>query len=377
MKPDLLPRLLAAAAFLAATPALAQTTTHDTSAGQVTATVMTDGLSHPWGMAFLPDGAVLLTEREGRLRLFSGGSLSAPIAGVPDVADTGQGGLLDVAIANDFAESGTIFLSFSEPGRGGQGTAIARARLVRDGQAPRLEDIRVIFSMAQKTGTGRHFGSRIVPAPDGTLFFTIGDRGDSQRAQDMTDHAGAVLRINPDGSVPRDNPWAGESDARPELWSKGHRNPQGATWDPVTNSLWITEHGARGGDELNHPRPGRNYGWPVISYGEHYSGARIGVGTGAPGYEQPEFYWVPSIAPSGLTVYDGAMFPAWQGDFLAGALKFQLVTRVKRGEDGSIGPEERMFEGAFGRIRDIEVADDGAIWLITDEDPGELIRISR
>jgi len=368
---------LAAAGLLAAATAFAQTTTHETSAGPVTATVMTDDLSHPWGMAFLPDGSVLVTEREGRLRLFADGALSAPMSGVPEVADTGQGGLLDVAIANDFAETGIIFLSFSEPGRGGQGTAIARARLVRDGGSARLEDVRVIFSMAQKTRSGRHFGSRIVPAPDGTIFFTIGDRGDDERAQDMNDHAGAVLRINPDGSVPRDNPWTEKDGTQPELWSKGHRNPQGATWDPVTDSLWITEHGARGGDELNNPQRGRNYGWPVISYGEHYSGAKIGVGTEAPGYEQPEFYWDPSIAPSGLTVYDGNMFSEWQGDFLAGALKFQLVSRVERGANGEIGPEERMFEGAFGRIRDIEVASDGSIWLITDEDPGQMIRIAR
>ncbi|MFP1632348.1 PQQ-dependent sugar dehydrogenase [Zhengella sp. ZM62] len=377
MRNNALTTALAAAGLLAAASAFAQTTTHETSAGPVTATVMTDGLSHPWGMAFLPDGSVLVTEREGRLRLFADGALSAPISGVPEVADTGQGGLLDVALASDFAETGTIFLSFSEPGRGGQGTAIARARLVRDGAPPRLEDVRVIFTMAAKTRSGRHFGSRIVPAPDGTIFFTIGDRGDDDRAQDMNDHAGAVLRINPDGSVPRDNPWTGQDGTRPELWSKGHRNPQGATWDPVTDSLWITEHGARGGDELNQPQRGRNYGWPVISYGAHYSGAKIGVGSEAPGYEQPEFYWDPSIAPSGLTVYDGTMFPEWQGDFLAGALKFQLVSRVERGANGEIGPEERIFEGAFGRIRDIEVASDGAIWLITDEDPGQLVRIAR
>lgn len=364
-------------AALSATTALAQTTRHETSIGAVTATVMTDGLVHPWGMAFLPDGALLVTERDGDLRLFEDGRLSEPVDGVPDVAASGQGGLLDVALANDFADTGTVFLSFSEPGRGGQGTAIARARLVREAGAPRLEDVTVIFSMAKKTSTSHHFGSRIVPAPDGTLFFTIGDRGDGNRAQDLSDHAGAVLRINPDGSVPTGNPWVSTQGARPELWSKGHRNPQGATWDPVTGALWTVEHGARGGDEVNRPEPGRNYGWPVISYGRHYSGQKIGVGTEAAGYEQPEWYWDPSIAPSGMTVYDGPMFTEWQGDFLVGALKDQLVARLDRDAGGAIGREERLFQDAFGRIRDIEVAEDGAIWLITDDDPGRIIRVSR
>ena len=347
----------------------------DTSAGKVRATQITGNLVHPWGMAFLPGGDLLVTERDGNLRILSGSTLSKPVSGVPKVAASGQGGLLDVAIARDFAQSGTIFLSFSEPGRGGAGTAIARAKLVRDGMSARLEGLTVIFSMERKSRAGQHFGSRIVVAPDNTLFFTIGDRGDDDRAQDWTDHAGAVLHINADGT-----PAAGNAPAeggKPELWSKGHRNPQGAVWDPVTNSLWTTEHGARGGDELNNPKVGKNYGWPVISYGTHYSGFSIGVGTEADGYEQPVHFWDPSIAPSGLAVYDGPMFPEWKGDFLAGALKFQLVARLDRKADGSIGSEERMFEGEFGRIRDVEVAPDGAIWLLTDDDPGKVIRISR
>ena len=231
--------------------------------------------------------------------------------------------------------------------------------------------------MDRKTGTDRHFGSRIVPAPDGTLFFTIGDRGERDRAQDMADHAGAVLRIRPDGSVPADNPSPDGSRHLPEIWSKGHRNPQGAVWDPVTDALWTVEHGARGGDEINRPQAGLNYGWPVISYGRHYSGFRIGKGTEAEGYEQPLFYWDPSIAPSGMDVYDGAMFPEWRGDLLVGALRAQLVSRLHRNGDNAITGEERLFEGAFGRIRDVKVAPDGALWLLTDEAGGAAIRISR
>lgn len=343
----------------------------------IRAEVMAEGLAQPWGMAFLPDGALLVTERPGALLIVKEGVISAPVGGVPKVAAIGQGGLLDVALAPDFESSGTIFLSYAEPGPGGQGTAVARARLVRENATARLEDVRVIFSMAKKTRAGQHFGSRLVPRPDGTLFVTTGERGDGDRAQDMFDHAGAVIRINQDGSIPAGNPYADRKMGLPELWSKGHRNPQGAAWDPVTDSLWVVEHGARGGDEVNRPLPGRNYGWPVVAYGRHYSGFKIGIGTAAPGYEQPEYYWDPSIAPSGLAVYDGDMFPAWRGDVLVGALKFQLLARLDRDAAGRIGKEERLFQGAFGRIRDVEVAPDGAVWLITDEDPGAIIRLSR
>lgn len=343
----------------------------------IRAEVMAEGLAQPWGMAFLPDGALLVTERPGALLIVKEGVISAPVGGVPKVAAIGQGGLLDVALAPDFESSGTIFLSYAEPGPGGQGTAVARARLVREKATARLEDVRVIFSMAKKTRAGQHFGSRLVPRPDGTLFVTTGERGDGDRAQDMFDHAGAVIRINQDGSTPAGNPYADRKKGLPELWSKGHRNPQGAAWDPVTDSLWVVEHGARGGDEVNRALPGRNYGWPVVAYGRHYSGFKIGIGTAAPGYEQPEYYWDPSIAPSGLAVYDGDMFPAWRGDVLVGALKFQLLARLDRDAAGRIGKEERLFQGAFGRIRDVEVAPDGAVWLITDEDPGAIIRLSR
>jgi glucose/arabinose dehydrogenase len=296
---------------------------------------------------------------------------------VPKVLAYGQGGLLDVALAKDFATSGTIFLSFTEPGpEGGGGTSVARARLVRDGMKGRLEDVRIIFSTRKKTGD-RQFGSRIVVAKDGSLFVTTGDGGQPKRAQDYFDAAGSVLHIEPDGGIPADNPFRDGRKGLPQIWSKGHRNIDGAALDPQTGQLWTAEHGARGGDELNHPEAGKNYGWPVISYGTNYDGSKIGIGTAAPGYEQPVYYWDPSIAPSGLAIYNGAMFPEWRGDFLVGALKFELVARLRRGKDGKIVHEERMFRRAFGRIRDVTVAPDGSVWLLTDEDNGRIIRLSR
>ncbi len=344
----------------------------------VEAEPVTQGLEHPWGLDFLPGGGAIVTERSGRLRLIAAdGSLSEPVAGVPKVLARGQGGLLDVAVAPHFSESGTIFFTFSEPGDGGAGTALARARLVQDGGAARLDDLDVIFRMARKTGTSHHFGSRVVVMPDGTLMLTTGDRGHGDRAQDMQDSAGAVLRINADGSIPQDNPFPEGSNALPQIWSKGHRNVQGAIYDPLTKALLTVEHGAKGGDEVNRPEAGKNYGWPVITYGVNYSGETIGIGTEAPGYEQPLFYWDPSIAPSGLAVYDGDMFPEWRGDLLVGSLKFALLSRLDRDGQGKILEEQRFFEGEFGRIRDVNVAPDGSIWLLTDEDDGTVIRVSR
>mgnify|MGYP005992165543 CR=1 FL=1 len=361
----------------ASTLSFAAPATLDAGGIAVQAETLGGELEHPWGLDFLPDGDAIVTERPGRLRILSGGELSAPVSGVPQVAAAGQGGLLDIAASPDFASSGLIYFSFSEPGDGGAGTAVARARLVRDGDAPRLEGLAVIFSMERKTGTSHHFGSRLVFHPDGTLFVTTGDRGDGSRAQDFQDHAGAVLRINPDGTIPDDNPYADGAGGKPEIWSKGHRNLQGATFDPMTNSVLTVEHGAKGGDEVNRPEAGKNYGWPVISYGVNYSGSKIGVGTEAPGYEQPLFYWDPSIAPSGMAVYDGDMFPEWKDDLLIGSLKFQLVSRLHRSEAGQISGETRYFEGEFGRIRDINVAPDGSIWLLTDEGDGHIVRLSR
>jgi aldose sugar dehydrogenase len=349
-----------------------------TQEAAVQAETVASGLSNPWAIDFLPDGAAIVTERPGTMRLLVDGALSDPIEGVPEVWAQRQGGLLDVAVSPDFSDSGLIFFTFSEPGEGGAGTALARAVLERDGQSASLADVEVIFTMNRKTNAGQHFGSRIVFHPDGTVFVTTGDRGDGDRSQDMQDHAGAVLRVNPDGSIPQDNPSRDGSAHLPEIWSKGHRNIQGAVFDPVTEALWVHEHGPRGGDELNRPEPGGNFGWPVVSLGVNYSGTPVGDGEQqAEGMIDPVHHWTPSIAPSGLATYQGDMFPEWQGDFLVGALAFELVTRLERDDEGNIVSEERLFEGEFGRIRDVAVAEDGAVWLVTDESDGRLIRLTR
>lgn len=340
--------------------------------------IVARGLEHPWGLDFLPDNAMIITERPGRMRIVgSDGTVSEPIEGVPQVFASGQGGLLDVAVAKDFDRTSRIFFTFAEPGFRRAGTAIASAKLVRNAATAQLEDVTVLFSMPKRTGSPMHFGSRIGLHPDGTVFFTIGDRGEGHRAQDMADAAGAVLRINADGSIPNDNPYAdGRHGTLPQIWSKGHRNPQGLAIDGH-GTLWTVEHGAKGGDEVNTPQAGWNYGWPQISYGRNYDDTKIGVGTEASGFEQPRHYWDPSIAPSGLIVYEGKMFPEWKGNLITGGLSSYLVSRLERDESGGIIGEERMFQFAFGRIRDVNMAPDGAIWLLTDEIDGQMIRVSR
>ncbi|WP_246752793.1 PQQ-dependent sugar dehydrogenase [Sinorhizobium sp. BG8] len=333
------------------------------------------GLDHPWSVEVLPDGAYIVTELGGNLRIVRNGGLSAPISGLPKIALRGQGGLLDVALAPDFAQSRTLFLTYSTPGKGGAGTALARAKLSEDEKS--LEELKTLFVMSRPSTRGQHFGSRIAIAPDGSLFFGIGDRGEMDRAQNPRDHAGSILHINADGSIPASNPYVGTGDGLPEVWSKGHRNPQGIVFDPKDGTLLTVEHGARGGDEINAPAAGRNYGWPNISYGKHYSGADIGVGTTAEGYEQPLYYWDPSIAPGAIDVYRGKMFPEWDGNLLVAALKYQMLARLERDDAGAIVSEERMLDGEFGRIRDVKVAPDGSILLLTDEDDGALLRISR
>lgn len=333
------------------------------------------GLNHPWSVEVLPDGSYLVSEKGGALRRVQSGRISPPISGVPDVATNGQGGLLDIALARDFETSRILFLTYSTRGDGGTGTAVARARLSED--ATRLEGTTRIFQMSRLTTRGQHFGSRIAVAGDGSLFFGIGDRGEGERAQDPRDHAGAILHINPDGTPHADNPFLGSSDGLAEIWSKGHRNPQGIAIDPRDGTLLTAEHGARGGDEINNPRPGHNYGWPRVSYGRHYSGAEFELGSTANGYEPPLYYWDPSIAPGAIAVYRGAMFPEWDGNLIVAALAYQLVARLERDENGAILSEERMFDGEFGRIRDVVVAPDGALLLLTDEDDGALLRVSR
>lgn len=336
--------------------------------------VVTEGLEHPWSLAFLPDGRFLITERPGRLRMIEsdGRLLPQVIGGLPKIEASGQGGLLDVVLHPDFKNNRWVYFSYNEAGRGGMGTAVARGRL----QGMRLHDTEVLFRLAPKSSTSYHFGSRLVFDRQGHLFITLGDRGDRPRAQDLSDHAGSVIRLNDDGSIPADNPFVGLTDVRPEIYSYGHRNIQGATLDPKSGRLWTHEHGPQGGDEINLPEAGMNYGWPVITYGVNYGiGTRIGEGTEKPGMAQPLYYWDPSIAPSGMAFYQGDAFPAWRGDLFVGSLKFRLLVRL-RIQDGKVLHEERMLKGELGRIRDVRLGPDGLLYLLTDEDDGRLIRLT-
>ena len=353
-------RAASAALFLTAAPAGAQ---------DWTIQPVVQGLDTPWAVAPLPEGGALITEREGALILARNGE-ARRIGGVPQVSARGQGGLLDITLARDFAQSRTLFLTYAKPQGGGSGTALARAEFPADGTE--LQNVTEIFAMKPGSSGGRHFGSRVVEAPDGTLYLTIGDRGDRPSAQDLTRHNGSIIRINRDGSVPSDNPFVGRSDALPEIWSYGHRNPQGAGLD-LDGNLWTAEHGAQGGDEINRVLRGANFGWPVISYGRHYSGQKIGEGTEKPGMEQPAFYWDPSMAPSGLLVYGGAMFPDWRGDMFVGSLKFDYISRLS---GSPLREVEQIRTDETARVRDIVEAPDGSIWFISVGE-GAVYRLAR
>jgi len=341
--------------------------------GMVQVQSIAKGLEHPWGLDFLPDKRMLVTERPGRLRLVgTDGRISEPLTGVPEVYASGQGGLLDVAVSPMFAKDRLVYLSFAEAGDGGAGTAVARGRLGERG----LEDTRVIWRQQPKVGGSNHWGSRIVFHPDGTLFVTLGERfNHSERAQDLSATLGKVVRINPDGSVPRDNPFVNRAGARPEIWSYGHRNVQAAALHPETRQLWTVEHGARGGDELNHPEAGKNYGWPIISYGTHYTFMKIGEGTAKPGMEQPVYYWDPVIAPSGMTIYTGDLFAGWKNDFLIGSLTPGGLVRLVM-KNGKVAQEERYLGDLQERIRDVCQAPDGSLYLLTDSRDGQILRVT-
>jgi glucose/arabinose dehydrogenase len=331
-----------------------------------------EGLDHPWSVAFLPDGRMLVTERPGRLRIVRDGKLDpTPVAGVPPVAAAGQGGLLDVALHPDFARNALIYLSYAARGEGGASTELARAKFVGD----RLEDVQVLFRQSPKTGGGVHFGGRIAFDRAGLLYLTLGERGDKDRAQRPDNHHGSVIRLHDDGRVPADNPFVGRPGWKAEKFDLGHRNQQGATVHPRSGLLWTHEHGPQGGDEVNVIRPGVNYGWPVITYGVNYGiGTKIGEGTHKEGMAQPLYYWVPSIAPSGMAFYTGERFPKWKGDLFVGSLKFELLVRLRL--DGEkVVKEERLIKGAIGRIRDVRSGPDGLIYLLTDESSGVLARL--
>lgn len=347
----------------------------DSSAGPLLVETAASGLEHPWGLAFLPDGRMLVTERPGRLRIVAAnGQLSQPLGGLPRVWARGQGGLLDVAVDPAFAENRFVYVSYAEPREGGgAATAVARARLNAAGTG--FEPAQVIFRQQPTGTTGRHFGSRLVFARDGNLFITTGDRGNREMsAQDPDTHIGKVLRIRPDGSTPPDNPFVGQAGKRPEIWSLGHRNAQGAFLHPRTGELWTIEHGSRGGDEINIPRKGRNYGWPVITYGVDYSGAKIGEGTSKPGLEQPIHYWDPSIAPSGALFYTGDRYRGWQGSVFTGGLVSTMLLRLTVDGERVTG-QERLMRGLGERIRDVRQGPDGLIYLLTDSPEGRVLRL--
>ena len=331
---------------------------------------VTVGLEHPWALAFLPDGRMLVTERDGRLRLVEGGRLiERPVTGVPAVVASGQGGLLDIALHPRFAENGVLYLSYSGATPAGAATHVLRARFDGD----RLVDGRVIL-VGGAGRTGRHFGSRMAFDREGLLYVSLGERGEMDRAQDLSDLVGKIVRITDEGAVPPGNPFVGQAGARPEIYCYGMRNPQGLALNPWTGVIWEQEHGPRGGDEVNILRAGANYGWPVITHGVDYTFLPLGEGKAKPGMEQPLHFWVPSIAPSGMAFYDGDAFPAWRGSLFVGALKDELLARLELDGD-RIVREERLLEGEIGRIRDVRVGPDGLIYLLNDEVRGGVWRL--
>jgi glucose/arabinose dehydrogenase len=376
LQPTLVPLMIIACAIVSSpVPVQAQAPRSPTPVsvkGVVDVQTIVKGLEHPWSLAFLPDKRMLVTERPGRLRVVGpDGRVSEPLAGVPQVYASGQGGLLDVVLSPIFDKDRLVYLSFAEPGEGGASTAVACGRLGERG----LENTQVIWRQQPKVSGSNHWGSRIVFRPDGTLFVTLGERFNySEKAQDLSATLGKVVRINPDGSAPRDNPFVGRAGARPEIWSYGHRNVQAAALHPETGQLWTVEHGARGGDELNHPEAGKNYGWPIISYGTHYSFLKIGEGTAKEGMEQPVYYWDPVIAPSGMVFYTGDLFAGWKSNILVGSLTPGGLVRLVM-KDGKVAQEERYLGDLRERIRDVRQASDGSLYLLTDAGNGKILRV--
>jgi len=370
--------LVAAALALLPAAACAEDQTLDTETGKIKVETVADGLDHPWGMAFLPDGRLLVTEQSGDLRIMSAdGALSEPLSGVPKVVAKGQGGLLDVTLDPKFTENKLVYLSFAEAGEGGAGTAVARGRLTDTG----LEDVQVIFRQTPKVSGGNHFGGRLAFTPDNKLFITLGERFKFEPAQDLANHLGKIVRINPDGSVPADNPFISQTDAQPEIWSYGHRNVEGAAIHPGTGKLWETEFGPKGGDELNIPAPGANHGWPVVSWGTHYDGKDIPNPPTRPEFTDAVRQWTPVISPSGITFYTAEAnpgwtaftIPAWKGNLLIGGLSSQAIIRLSL--DGeTVTSEERIPMGA--RIRDVEQGPDGSVYALTDDANGRVLRLT-
>ena len=372
------PHFLVPVAALLAAPAQAVDVTMETDGPAIHVQTLAEGLAHPWALAFLPDGAMLVTERPGNLRhVGADGTLSDPIANVPQVDARGQGGLLDVTLDPEFEQNRLVYLSYAEAGEGGvNGTAVARGRLDADNRS--LEEVEVIFRQEPKEASDKHFGSRLVFDGEGYLFVTLGERSDARlraQAQDLDSHLGKIVRIQSDGSVPSDNPFAEQEGALPEIWSYGHRNIQAAATNPDTGVLWEIEHGPKGGDELNIVEPGANYGWPIVSLGVNYDGTPVGDGLQqAEGMVDPIYSWTPVIAPSGMVFYSGAAFADWQGDLFVGGLASTALVRLER-EGERITGEERLLEDLRLRIRDVAEGPDGALYVVTDQSSGAVLRI--
>ncbi len=366
------PFLMFVVCTLAPAAALAEPSSLETESGAIRVEVFASGLAYPWGLTFLPDGRMLVTERPGRLRVVAtDGQISPPLAGVPEVFAVDQGGLLDVVLDPDFASSRLVYLSYAEPGKAGASTAVARGRLSGDGSA--LQELEVIFRQIPKVEGSKHFGSRLAFSPEGKLFVTLGERFKFDPAQDLSNHMGTIVRIHPDGSVPADNPFVGREDALPEIWSYGHRNVQGADIHPDTGVLWIHEFGPRGGDELNIPEAGRNYGWPLVSWGRHYSMIGIPDPTTRPDLAGSVYHWTPVISPSGMVFYTGEAFPGWRGNLLIGGLSSKALVRLVL--DGqTVTHEERIDMGQ--RIRNVRQGPGGAVYLLTDQADGEILRLT-
>lgn len=346
--------------------AVQETELHD-----FTVEVIADQLDHPWSVEFLPGGGYLVTERPGHVSRVSDDGTVVRLEGAPEVSGRGQGGMLDIRLDPEFGDNRRVFICYAGGGLLGAGTELASATLGDD----RLEDLQVLFQAEPKVFGGRHFGCRIAFDDDGRLYLALGDRGDRDTAQDLSVHHGSIMRLNRDGSIPHDNPFLGIEGARPEIFTYGNRNPQAMVRRPGSDDIWSVEHGPQGGDEVNIIRGGNNYGWPVVSFGAEYgSGTPIGEGAHKEGMTDPVYYWDPSIAPSGMAFYEGDAFPAWNGSLLVGALKFRLLVRLTMDGDQVVA-EERMLEDEIGRIRDVRVGPDGLVYLLTDADPGKLVRL--
>jgi glucose/arabinose dehydrogenase len=371
--------LLAVLLLLASHPASARAQPFPSSAGELKVETVAGGLVHPWSLAFLPDGRMLVTERPGRMRIVTrSGQLSPPLAGIPEVFAQGQAGLMDVMLARDFTKSRRIYFCYAEPAAGGGGNiAVAHGQLTEDGRTTRLAAVKIIFHQQGPASSGNNIGCRMAQADDGNLFVTLGDHfSASEMAQTLDNHIGKIVRITPDGKAPPDNPFVGKQGALPEIWAYGLRNAEGLAFNPADGKLWEQENGPRGGDEINIIEKGKNYGWPVVSFGVNYDGTPVGTGKSQmPGMQAPVWHWTPSIAPSGMAFYTGDLLPGWKGSLVNGALKFELLSHLTLKGDSAV-KEERLLDGLRERIRDVRQGPDGALYVLTDNSSGRILRVA-